>query len=262
MLPTRRDFLAAIGLAPALTALASAAPSRAVTPLAWLDLASDREARAVATRTWAIELGKRTAATPGTAVPMIGPSWRELKQYPLVILCGQTAMRPLSASEITALARYLTVGGTLVIDSFEPALSARFDQSVRQLVDQLAAQTGGAELAPLKADHVLYRSFYVLPGAVGRVAVGQAVEAAVIGERLGIIYTRCDLLGALLKNPAGAFALPCAPGGEAQREQAMRLAVNISMYALCLDYKNDQAHLPAILERRRHRPQDGATAMP
>lgn len=245
-----------------MTALAHAAPTRAVTPLAYLDLASDREARSLATRTWAVELGKRTAATPGTAVPTIGPTWRELKQFPLAIVCGQTSMRPLAAGEVTALARYLTVGGTLVIDTFEPALSARFDQSVRQLVDQLGAQTGGEGLAPVKADHVLYRSFYVLPGAVGRVAVGNAVEAVQLGARLGIIYTRCDLLGALLKNPAGAFALPCAPGGEAQREQAMRLAVNISMYALCLDYKDDQAHLPGILERRRHRPQDGATAMP
>ena len=43
---------------------------------------------------------------------------------------------------------------------------------------------------------------------------------------------------------------PCTPGGEAQRETAIRIGVNVAMYALCTDYKDDAVHLPFILRRR------------
>jgi hypothetical protein len=43
-------------------------------------------------------------------------------------------------------------------------------------------------------------------------------------------------------------------GGATQREAAVRLGVNLVMYALCLDYKDDQVHAPFILRRRAGRP--------
>ena len=39
-----------------------------------------------------------------------------------------------------------------------------------------------------------------------------------------------------------------SPGGEPQRELAFRLGINLCMYALCLDYKDDAVHLPLILK--------------
>ncbi len=39
------------------------------------------------------------------------------------------------------------------------------------------------------------------------------------------------------------------PGGERQREMAYRFGVNLVMYALTGNYKADQVHVPAILER-------------
>jgi len=39
------------------------------------------------------------------------------------------------------------------------------------------------------------------------------------------------------------------PGGERQREMALRTGVNIVMYALTGNYKADQVHVPALLER-------------
>jgi hypothetical protein len=39
------------------------------------------------------------------------------------------------------------------------------------------------------------------------------------------------------------------PGGEPQREMAFRVGVNIVMYALTGNYKADQVHAPALLER-------------
>ena len=52
---------------------------------------------------------------------------------------------------------------------------------------------------------------------------------------------------------AGQWALPVRPGGARQREMALRFAVNLLMYATCLNYKRDQVHVPAILKRRKWR---------
>ena len=42
---------------------------------------------------------------------------------------------------------------------------------------------------------------------------------------------------------------PTVPGGEAQREMAFRTGINMVMYALTGNYKADQVHVPALLER-------------
>ncbi len=42
------------------------------------------------------------------------------------------------------------------------------------------------------------------------------------------------------------------PGGDDQREEAFRVGVNLVMYALCLDYKTEQAHIDYILRTRRY----------
>ena len=39
------------------------------------------------------------------------------------------------------------------------------------------------------------------------------------------------------------------PGGELQREMAFRFGVNLVMYALTGNYKADQVHVPALLQR-------------
>jgi hypothetical protein len=48
--------------------------------------------------------------------------------------------------------------------------------------------------------------------------------------------------------------LSVMPGGEIQREHAVRLAVNIAMYVLCSNYKDDQVHAPFLLQRGRGKP--------
>jgi hypothetical protein len=40
-----------------------------------------------------------------------------------------------------------------------------------------------------------------------------------------------------------------APGGEVQREQAIRAGINMVLYALTGNYKADQVHVPALLKR-------------
>ena len=43
--------------------------------------------------------------------------------------------------------------------------------------------------------------------------------------------------------------LPMVPGEPRQREFAFRAGVNIVMYTLTGNYKADQVHIPALLER-------------
>jgi hypothetical protein len=106
-------------------------------------------------------------------------------------------------------------------------------------------------LAALRRDHVVYKSFYLLDGPAGRVAATPDLEAIELGGRLAVIASGNDLLGALARDSFGTWEMEVTPGGEAQREKAIRLGVNLAMYAMCLDYKEDQVHIPFIMKRRR-----------
>ena len=87
----------------------------------------------------------------------------------------------------------------------------------------------------------------------GRVSVSTELEAVIHDGRVVVLYSQNDLAGAWAKDPLGQYAFQCYPGGELQREHAFRLGINVAMYALCLDYKTDQVHVPFILKRRRWR---------
>ena len=89
------------------------------------------------------------------------------------------------------------------------------------------------------------------------------VSLLVIGRSLGVlrlvmllcflllIFLNHDLLGALARKGEN-WARPMETGGAEAREQAVRFAVNIAMYVLCSDYKDDQVHAPFLM-RRRHK---------
>jgi len=64
-----------------------------------------------------------------------------------------------------------------------------------------------------------------------------------------IIIGSNDYAAAWAIDANGAPLLPLAPGGEDQREFAYRTGINIVMYALTGNYKSDQVHVPALLER-------------
>ena len=68
--------------------------------------------------------------------------------------------------------------------------------------------------------------------------------------RLVIVYSQNDLAGAWARDNFGQWEHEVYPGGDGQREMAFRLGINLAMYALCLDYKTDQVHVPFILRRR------------
>src|SRR5450759_222508 len=109
------------------------------------------------------------------------------------------------------------------------------------------------ELEPVSSDHVLAKTFFLLRDFPGRFTTGQLwVEAlpARAGDGVSsILITSNDLAGAWAIRPDGQPMLPLVPGEPRQREFAFRAGVNIVMYALTGNYKADQVHIPALLER-------------
>jgi len=96
----------------------------------------------------------------------------------------------------------------------------------------------------------VFRSFYLLDRPMGRVLGPTHLSALMRDERAAVVYSRHDLGGAWARDNLGTWEHAVTPGGEAQREAAIRLGVNLVMYALCLDYKDDQVHAPFIMRRR------------
>jgi hypothetical protein len=216
-----------------------------------LRLADLPDPRPTALRRLAWELERRTSllTVPEPAeLPIASP---ELFRYPLAVLSGDRGFAMPSESDTVRLRRYLTFGGCLFIDSAEGRAGGAFDGAVRRL---LAKVLPGDLPHRVPEDHVLWKSFYVLQDPAGRVLSTPILEAVERDRRLAVIYTQNDLGGAMARDGFGRWEHDVVPGGEEQRERSFRFAVNLVMYALCLDYKTEQAHIDFIMRTRRARP--------
>lgn len=201
---------------------------------------------------WAQEIRLRTSIEISQEPATVSLASSNLFRYPLLYWAGDSGFERLADGAVTRLRQHLSTGGMLVIDDTgRSGPSADFDRSVRRML----RRTLGKPLRRVSANHVLYRSFYRLRAPVGRRHSFRYAEGIQIGRRFAVLYLRNDLLGAFARSPAGGPALRVVPGGEAQREQAYRLGINVAMYALCLDYKDDHAHVQALLHGRRGAPQ-------
>jgi hypothetical protein len=110
-------------------------------------------------------------------------------------------------------------------------------------------------LRKIQRDHSVFRSFYLLNTVSGRSIVKPYLEGISIKGRTVLLYSSNDQGGAWSRNKLGHWSYDVIIGGRRQRQLAIRLGVNIIMYALTLDYKKDMVHLPIILERlRRYNP--------
>lgn len=170
----------------------------------------------------------------------------DLSSLPLLFVCGNRAFSPWSDNARKRLRRYINAGGMLVFDSGEQEPDGGFRQSVvRELAEILPDKT----LNRTPSSHVLYKSFYLCKGNEGRRAVQEHTDSIIDEGRLQVLYIYNDLLGAL--DQRKSMDRYGAGQRDRTRERAYRLGVNLVMYALTLDYKEDQVHVPFILRRRR-----------
>jgi hypothetical protein len=211
-------------------------------------------------------LGQRTALEP--AEPLAVDLARdELSFFPMLywpIL--PTAQRP-DAATLSRVDAYMKQGGTVLFDTRDAFTSisgrpAEVSPALAKLREILSA-LDIPELEPVPRDHVLTKSFYLLRDFPGRYTGGtlwvEALPAAAeelearparAGDSVSpILITSNDLAGAWAVAPDGQPLLPLTPGEPRQREFAFRVGVNIVMYVLTGNYKADQVHVPALLER-------------
>ncbi len=210
---------------------------------------------------WEIE--KRTSIDVELDAAVVSPTSDTLHETPFLYLGGEREIELPSSAGIEGLRRFLTFGGFLLIDSAEGSTDGAFDGSVRKLMSAVFPATGAQKsLEIIASDHVVYKSFYLLDKPLGRLAIQPAMEGVIRDNRLVAAYIANDLGGAWSRDDFGNYDFRCEPGGERQRELAFRMGVNLVMYALCLDYKADQVHVPFIMKRRRWKPDDGAATPP
>jgi hypothetical protein len=224
-------------------------PARALGPQSGIELRrvqtgeQDPSAQAKATERLSWEVRKRTSIEtvlePGAA-RLDDPS---IFRTPLLYWSGERAFAPLSERELSGLRRFVEYGGFIIID--DPAVEAGgFEASVRR---ELTRAFPSERLERLPAAHTIFRSFYLLEGA-------DTLEGLTHAGRVAIVYARRDLGSAWSAEARGASPFARVDSSSDEREFAVRLGVNLVMYALCLDYKDDQVHAPFILRRRAGRP--------
>ncbi len=179
----------------------------------------------------------------------------ELAFFPL-LYWPVVAEQPLpSDAALRRVNEYLKNGGSVLFDTRDRGSSGLFG-TVTPETERLRALARGLDVPPLATvppDHVLTKSFYLMQEFPGRWADGQVwVEAQESRHNDGvspIIIGANDWAAAWAVDDAGRAMFPAVPGGERQREMAYRFGVNVVMYVLTGNYKSDQVHVPAILER-------------
>jgi len=216
-----------------------------------------------------IGLGKfliaRTAVEPGEPLA-INILTDEIAFYPMLYWPVLANARPLPDATLTKIDAYMKQGGMIIFDTKDYGQGVPTGFSFRtEGGTPLARLLGNLDiprLEPVPEHHVLTKSFYLLRSFPGRWDGGQLwVEAeAPHDSDQGRQARRVDGVSSILVTSndfAAAWALdernqplyPVVPGGERQREMAFRTGVNIVMYALTGNYKADQVHVPALLER-------------
>jgi hypothetical protein len=210
-------------------------------------------------------IGARTALEPGEPAAVDIAS-DELAFYPLLywpIVAGGTVPDAATMARVDA---YMKQGGTILFDTRDQlggVLGGTASSPEAIKLQAILADLDIPPLEPAPPDHVLTKSFYLLSTFPGRYSGGDLwVEAlppatdsgverpARAGDGVSsILVTGNDMAGAWAVDDSLRPMFPTVPPDPVQREIAYRVGVNIAMYVLTGNYKADQVHIPALLER-------------
>lgn len=214
-------------------------------------------------------LAQRTALEAGEPIGL-DPARDELAFFPLIYWPVVPDAPNPSPQALARIDTYMKQGGTILFDTRDaveaipgPGGDTRTPGMValRSILSSLDIP----ELEPVPDEHVLTKTFYLLRDFPGRFTGGrlwvEALPAADHEEQTerrparagdgvsSIIITSNDLAGAWATRADGQAMLPLVPDDPRQREFAFRAGVNIVMYTLTGNYKADQVHVPALIDR-------------
>jgi hypothetical protein len=187
----------------------------------------------------------------------------DLSFFPLLYWPMDPREKDLSPAALSKIADYMRNGGTILIDTRDLTLGAvRGPNSPgQQTLRRLLSKIDLPPLEPVPPNHVLTKTFYLISDFPGRSDGGQVwVQASPSGDsqensaRGGdgvspVIIGGNDWAAAWAVDGLGRPLVDVSPGGSRQREMAIRFGINVVMYAFTGNYKADQIHVPAILER-------------
>jgi Domain of unknown function (DUF4159)/Aerotolerance regulator N-terminal len=230
-------------------------------------LSGDRETDE-ASRTGLIGLAKvlesRTAVEPGEPAG-VDISKDEIAFFPILYWPVVENAEALPDAAIARIDAYMKEGGLIVFDTRDYGqggsntlpMAGKGGNALQRLLSKLDVP----RLEPVPENHVVTKSFYLLRSFPGRWDGGQlwveaisanpneSNRARVADGVTSIMITSNDFAAAWALDERGRPIYPVVPGGEMQREMAYRSGVNIVMHALTGNYKADQVHVPALLER-------------
>jgi hypothetical protein len=211
-------------------------------------------------------LYQRTAVEPAEPIA-VNLETDELSFFPF-LYWPITPDQPQPSSEAYAkLNRYLSTGGMILFDTRDADVAQFGGSSPNgRKLRQLAAPLDIPPLEPLPVDHVLTRTFYLIQDYPGRHASRDVwVEAAPADAEMvdgmpfrnlndnvtPVVIGGNDWAAAWAVDDRGNRMFPVGRGfaGERQREIALRFGVNLVMHVLTGNYKSDQVHVPALLDR-------------
>lgn len=195
---------------------------------------------------WAWELVRRTSAPGRLVTGSVNADDPALLDEPFCVWAGSRDVGQLAAAEVRMLREYLQLGGVVFVDDSEPA-SGVFGRSARRELQRVLPEV---PVVKLPTTHVVYKSYYLVERPVGRVNGPPELEGMLRGRQLQVLFSSHDLLGALARGAADEWSFQMEDPDPLARQQALRLAVNIAMYVLCSDYKDDQVHAEELMRRR------------
>ncbi|MGV8985595.1 MAG: DUF4159 domain-containing protein [Cypionkella sp.] len=211
------------------------------------------------------QLANRTAVEPLT--PMgVDVAKDELAFFPFLYWPVTADAGVPSSATFAKLNRYLRTGGLILFDTRDADVALAGATPEGQALQRIASGLDIPPLAPIPADHVLTRSFYLLQAFPGRFSEGGLwVEAAPpdAAKAEGMPFRNLNdgvtpvVIGgndwasawAVDDNGAPMFSVGRGAAGDNQREYAIRFGINLIMHVLTGNYKSDQVHVPALLER-------------
>ncbi len=197
-------------------------------------------------------VNRRTAAA--LAEPTgVAPGRDELAFYPLLYWPVLPDAQAPDAATAAALNAFMRNGGIILFDTRDEGSGEGFSPGARAALRRVTRDLLVPPLAPVPEDHVLKRAFYLLPDLPGRFTGGTVWVARDVDRANDsvspVIIGGHDWAAAWALDARGNNPYATIPGGARQRVLAYRFGVNLVMYALTGNYKGDQVHVPAILER-------------
>ncbi|HEX5957416.1 MAG TPA: DUF4159 domain-containing protein, partial [Hyphomicrobiaceae bacterium] len=211
------------------------------------------------------QLIRRTAVEPGEPLA-VNIENDEITFFPVLYWPVLANARPLSPAVLAKIDAYMKQGGMIIFDTKDYGQGMPTGYNLRgngtTPLQRMLGNLDVPRLEPVPEHHVLTRSFYILRAFPGRFEGGslwveaetprdsdQGRQARRVDGVSSILITSNDLAAAWAVDDGGRPIYPVVPGGERQREMAYRVGINIIMYALTGNYKADQVHVPALLER-------------